>query len=335
MSARDVHDWIDRWVRLGLLEDEVADRLRDDATRAGDDPEVDDTVDRVLAAARSGVVETLGYVGAALTIGTLVVLFDVANWSAPLLGVTLLLAAVVSGVGAFLLTPSGSAPAGRLAGVLGAVATAMTAASAYQFLVPDRVGSTPVAGEPLLVAVPALAVAVTMYLRHPHLLTHGAMGIATGLTCVGIGDLAGGSGADAYRTQQVVSGVLLLVVAITWIWASETGRLQPAWLGTLAAGGVAYGGAAMATSSSILFGPDNEGSVLVAVALAIGLTVVGVVASRQRVTIVGTAGLVVTVPMTFTEVFGWSGTATAATLLPVGIVVTGWAVVAGRRDART
>lgn len=328
MPARDVHHWIDRWERTGLVDLDLAQRLHDDATRAGAAPRVEeDAVDRVLAAARGGVVEALGYVGAALTVGAVVVLLDLADWSDPALAGTLLVAAAVAAVGTFLLTPSDTAATRRLAGVLGAVAVVAIAASASQAFGPEpgqALSDTP--GRELVVALPALAVALLVYARHRHLLTHAALGGSAAATCVALGDLLAGRSAS-FESRQAVIGTLLLVVAVAWVVLSEQGVLEPAWLGTPVAGAVAYAGAAMATSSS---GRD-EATVLVTLGLAVAATAVGVATSRLRVTIVGTAGLLVTVPMTFVEVLGWSGTATAGLLLPIGIAVTVWAVLASRR----
>ena len=332
MPARDVHHWIDRWQRTGLVDDATAQRLHDDATRAGAAPPVEPEggVEAVLEAARGGVVEALGYVGAALTVGAVVVLFDVPGWTDPVLAAVLLVASAVAVAGTLALTPATSPPTSRLAGVLGAVAVASIAGAAWQLVAPaaDRAVDTP--GRALVVALPALAVGFVVYARHRHLLTHAALGVAVAATCVGVADLlVGRSTGDA---QPVVTGALLLAAAIAWIVACETDRLPPAWFGTPAAGAVAYAGAALAMSWSTASG-TTDGPILAALLLAAAGTLVGTTTSRVRVTIVGAAGLLVTVPMAFTEVLGWSGTATAGLLLPVGVAVTAWAVLAGRRPA--
>lgn len=166
---------------------------------------------------------------------------------------------------------------------------------------------------------------MAVYRRHPHLLTHAAMGAAAVGTCVALGRLVVGSGA-AFETEQAVVGPLLLVVAVGWVVASETGRLTPAWLGTPAAGAVAY--AASAMSLTWVGGGDAE--LLAVLAAAVVASVLGAVLGRLRVLVVGVVGLAITVPMTFTEVFGWSATATAGLLLPVGVAITIWAIWAGR-----
>ncbi len=333
MPPRDVHDWIERWRHNGLIDDDTAHRLRDDATRAGTGPQMDgpDTVDRVLAAARGGVTEALGYVGAALTIGAIVVLFDVASWSDPLLALMLAAAAVVAGSATYLLTPPASPAGRRLAGVLGAVAAIATAAATAYVVGDEDRGIERAPWRLLVMTAPALVVATVMYRRHRHLLTHAALGGTAVAATVGLGELLAGRGAT-FDAQDAVVGSLLLVLAVAWTWACETGRLDSPWLGTLGAGGVAYAATAMATSWSPLSGSDSDLPVLASLALAAVATAVGVATSRLRVTIVGAAGLLVTVPLTFVDVLGWSGPATAGLLLPVGVVVTAWAVVAGRRE---
>lgn len=329
MPARDVHHWIDRWERTGLVDADTASLLHDDATRAGAVPDVtDDAVDRVLSAARGGVVEALGYVGAALTVGAIAVLLDVAGWADLLLAGLLVVVAGGALAAMVWLTPPASAVTRRLAAVLGVVAVAATATAAAVGFGPEPGQAMPDRpGRELLVAVPALAVATVAYLRHRHLLTHAALGAAAVATSIGLGDLLV-QDPDAWARREAVAGAIVLVVAVAWVWASEAGRLEPAWLGTPAGGLAAYVSVAVALSS---VGSDGTGSVLGLLGLAAAATVVGVAASRLRVTIVGALGLLVAVPMTFVQVLGWSGAATAAVLLPVGVAVTAWAVVANRR----
>lgn len=62
-------------------------------------------------------------------------------------------------------------------------------------------------------------------------------------------------------------GLLLLVVTTAWVWASETGRLEPAWLGTLAAGGLTYVAVVMATSWDPLFGTGDDHAAIAATRL--------------------------------------------------------------------
>lgn len=333
MPPRDVHDWIARWEHNGLIDDDTAHRLRDDATRAGTAPQIDgpDAVERVIAAARGGVTEALGYVGAALSLGAIVVLFDVASWSDPLLALMLAAAAVAAASATYLLTPPASPAGRRLAGVLGALATVATAAATAYVVGGEDRGIERAPWRLLAMTAPALVVATVMYRRHRHLLTHAALGGAAVAATVGLGELLAGRDAP-FDAQDAVVGTLLLVLAIAWTWASETGRLDSPWLGTLGAGGVAYAAMAMATSWSPLSGSDGDLPILASLALAAAATAVGVATSTLRVTIVGAAGLLVTVPMTFVEVLGWSGTETAGLLLPIGVAVTAWAVVAGRRD---
>ena len=258
MPARDVHHWIDRWERTGLLDDATAQLLHDDATRAGAAPQVQpDGIEAVVAVARHGVVEALGYVGAALTFGAVAVLFDVGEWSHPVLAAVLVVVGAVSVVGTVQLTPTTDPATGRLAGVLGAIAVAAVATAAWQLVAPiEGRAVTNTAGRELVVTVPALAVGIAVYLRHHHLLTHAALGASVAATCVALGDLLAGS-SPADGTQQAITGLLLLGAAVAWAVACETGRLEPAWLGTPVAGAVAYVGAAMTTSWTVWSGTDH------------------------------------------------------------------------------
>ena len=328
MPARDVHHWIDRWERTGLVDPEQARLLHTDATRAGVVPALEpaDGVERVLQAARSGVVEALGYVGAALTLGAVTVLLDVPEWPVPALVLLLAFAAVVAAAGLVRLAPLPTDPARRLAGVLGAVAVAATAgALAVALGPPDEVDW---AWQEVAVALPTLVMAILVYVRHRHLLTHVALGVAAVSSCVSIGDLLVPSSA-ATSVEETVVGVLLVVVAVGWMVASERDVLPPAWLGTPVAGAVTYVGAAMAMSWAPMVG-EGEAAVLGALLVAAVATAAGIATSRLRVVVVGVAGLLVTVPMTFTAVFGWTPTATAGLLLPIGVAVTAWAVWSGR-----
>lgn len=336
-----VHQWINRWQAAGLLTPATADRLRADvdsaqqeAPEAGDD-RVSSPVDRVLSVARGGVLEALGYLGAAVTLGALAVLLDVETWGdAALLGLMVVVAAV-AGVGVFLLTPPASAATRRLAGVLGLTSVAATATALVQVFEADCVPACSAweeLGVPFVVSAVTSVVAGILYARHRHLLTHVGLGAAVAATAVTAGLGLAGSGA-AGTAQDAWSGGLLFLASVAWVWASESGRLPPAWFGTLAGGGVSFAGLVLATSpwDAWLSGTNDDSvTILAALALASAYTVIGVIWSRLRPTIVGVVGLLVMVPWTFTDVFGWSGRQTAGLLLPVGLVLTIWAIVSGR-----
>lgn len=337
MAPLNVREWIDRWETTGLIDADLAKRLREDVASATGEPrEAEDasTVEHVLSRARSGVVETLGYLGAALTLGTAAVLLDVPSWDDAAIVVLLLVVAGVATTGTFRLTPVAGGRTGRLAGVLGATAVAATF-TALELVLGGWCAFDCDAGERLqnvaMTGLPA-ALAAAVYLRHRHLLTHAALGSATFGLVLAVGMAAVADDASSQARDMTV-GLLLLVVTTAWVWASETGRLEPAWLGTLAAGGLAYVAVTLATSWDPLFGPGDEHATVVAtLALAVAHTAVGVAASRLRLTIVGVLGLLVTVPWLFTEVFGWTPTQTALLLLPVGLALTGWAIAAGRHS---
>lgn len=338
-----IHAWVDRWRTAELLDDATTAALHRDiaaaeaagaagpATADAPTPPPPDTMDRVIDAARSLVVEALGYLGAVLTVGTLLVLADVGSWNDTSLLLLLVLGAAVSAWGTVALTPATEGPASRLAGVLGAAAVGLTAGALWVVFEPSchDVGTCSRFEDevlPLVVSVPTLGVAVALYLRHRHLLTHVALGTATIATVATVAYALVGT--DDFG-EPPLFGALLLAVSLGWVVGSERGALVPAWLGTFAAGGASYAGMSILTDTA-LFNHSDDASVIAALVLAAGYAVAGTALARVRLTILGAVGLLVAVPMLFTEVFGLSGRTTAGILLPIGIVLTVWAVAAGR-----
>ena len=351
-SHAAVGAWIDRWYRIGLVDRATATRLADDvqtvagtAAGAPSPPApggTPSTADRFLEAARTAVVEALGYLGAAVSVGAVFVLLDVGDWSDVAHLVLLAVVAVVAGLGTFRLTPAATGTTRRLAAVT--AATSVLATGGFLALLLDPHCATWDGADlprcsyaqeyllPLAFALPTLALAVVMYRRHGHLLTHMAVGGATVLTAVVLGDLLAGPSSD-WSTSESLTGLLLFVIGLGWVWGSETKRLEPAWFGTFAAGAMTFGALVAVTNWNPFDGSDDV-TVLATLALAAAYLIAGVVTARIRLTIVGALGLLVTVPATLTEVLGLSGTTTATVLLPVGIALTAWAVVAGRRGVR-
>ncbi len=89
----------------------------------------------------------------------------------------------------------------------------------------------------------------------------------------------------------------------------------------------------MLADADWFFAGTDDAAILAALLVGTGYTILGVTASRLRVTLVGIGGLVVTVPMTFTQVLGLSPEVTAGLLLPAGIALVAWAILASRRGA--
>jgi len=335
VSTRTVTDWIDRWEGTQLVATDLAEVLRADVADVGEAARDVATVDRVLTAARGGIGEVLGYLGAAVTVGALAVLLDVRSWDDIAVVALMIVVAVVTAVGVFLLTPAASAVTRRLAGVLGLTSVIATATTLTQ-VVPEPCWRNCTLWEehgwPAVVAVGTTVVAAALYARHRHLLTHIGLGGGVVASCFAVGALSAGQGAD-WRVVESWQGALLLVAAVAWVVASERGVFTPAWLGTLVAGGVSYAALITATNAwgSFLFDTrERRLAALLVLGLGAAYTIAGVLTSRLRLTIVGAGGLLVGVPWTFTEVFGWTPTQTAGLLLPVGIVLTVWAIAANR-----
>lgn len=313
-----VHDWIDRWEQRDLLGVDLAETLRDDARSVGDDDRP--LVERALDRAGSGVRETLGYLGAAFSIGAAGVALDVGSWPEPAIVALLGAVAVLGSLGVVLLTPASSGRAGRLASVSG-VAAVVALATALGMTVPDPERT------PLLVGLPALGLAGWLYTQHRTVLLHLALGAAAAGSAI----TAGATFSTATRTIEVVGGIVLAVAATAWIVLSERRVLEQQWLGTLAGGAMTHVGIAMATSAMATGTFEAETTLLVALGVALAHTVVGAVTDRTRVIVVGAAALTVVVPATCIEVLGWSETTTAVALLPVGVALTAWALVQTRR----
>lgn len=321
-----VHDWIDRWQQGGLLDKILAGRLHDDVaqvaahTPATPSVREDDLATRMLSAAANGIKETFGYVGAALTLATLFVLIDVASWTQPMFIALLSMVAVGGATGLVLLVPTDSGPLQRLAGVSGAVS--VMAFAGVLTLVEDSV-SVPA----VLLGVLVTVLSAALYLRHPQVLLHLTTGASVVATIIFLGEDLVSSAADP------VVGAVLLVVSLLWILACETGVIGQPWIGTPFAAASAFAGAALATDLS-LFG-DLETLILASLFLSGAFAAVGAFTDRLRLIIVGSVGLVFTVPMTFTEVLGLSATTTAAILLPVGLALLAAVLVPALRDRPT
>lgn len=312
MTQPSTHDWIQRWHGLGYLDDEVAQLLHSDVTEndaysASGVVAEEDLGTRMLAAAASGAKEAMGYVGAAVTVGTLFVLADVTSWSQAAIVGLFSLMAMLGAVGLVLLTPAHDGPRSRLAGVAGTMSViGLTGAIVV------TAGDTD--GSPFLLTIPVVALSSVLYWRHPQVLLHlttGASLFAMVMTTADVG--SGGSLAES------TTGLLLLLVALSWVAACELGVIRQPWVGTPLAAGAAYGGVVLLTEVD-LFG-DWGATIVGCLILAAAFTLVGALTDRLRLTIAGSVGLVFGVPVFCMEVLDLSGTTTAAVLLPVGIAL--------------
>lgn len=303
----DHEDLLTHWTDRGLLEPDHAARLATDLPPA---------TSRFGAAVTAGL-EALAYLGAALAIGAVALLFDVADWSR---GALLALLLAVAGVGAatvWRITPSASGPMSRLATVAGTAGGAALVGFAALLFDPALSGNV----EELVIAATGTAAAVALYVRERNAVTHAWIGIGTAATTWTFAVLVVG---DTTRSAELVASGILLAAALAWTWASETGRLVPAWVGT-------FGASAVALASVVNladwdpFGASGDLPIVAALLFGLAWTIEGTLLDRWRLTTVGALVLVFTVPWTLTEVLGLSSTATALLLLPAGLVLLAWA----------
>lgn len=342
--TRDVRTWIDRWVEQGLLEDGIADRLREDVAGAGPgDREADGGLTDLLpGSARSMVLEAVGYLGAALTIGALGALFDVTDWPRPVIVALLALASALAGWGTWKLTPPTSDASSRLAAVLGAVAVGTLAAALFQAVEPDcfvdrfgdRCGWVEDNLLPFVILLLVTAAAAAVHRRHTTVVGHGVLGWAAVALTWSVAHLPFGPSSSSTRdfaTEESLFGLLLVVVGLAWTWAAETGRLEPAWVGTFGAAGAFFAGLLMATGYDPIFGSSDDLPTLVALAAGAAWLLVGVQGDRLRLTIVGTVALLFAIPTTLLEVLDLSQATVTLVMLPIGIALMAWAVREGRR----
>ncbi len=341
MATNDVLQWIDRWDDRGLLEPDVSTRLRDDVASvraAGGDAGED-----LFGRARGMVLEAVGYLGAALTVGALGILFDVADWPQFLVVLLLLAASAVGAWGVWTLTPASSGAGDRLASVAAATSVASLAGALFLATEPDcfRYGSVNRCAWwednllPFVILVVVTALAVVLYRRHATAITHVVVGWSVGALTWATAHLPFGprTGDSSYwREEEVAFGALLTVVAAGWVWASETGRLRPAWVGTFGAAAAFFAGLVMVTGYDPFFGSSGDTPILAALLAGCVWLGLGITGDRLRLTIVGVVALLFTIPATLTEVLGLDGVTVTFVMLPVGLVLLGWAIREGRRS---
>lgn len=329
---------IDRWETSGLVEPATAERLRDEVANHTESAEsqpaerqpasaTSDGSDLVERAVSAGL-EALGYLGAALVIGALGYLADVASW--PRLGIQALLAAIAA-VAAWTvvrLTPTDDGATVRLVTVVGTAglfSLAGLTATIIDAICPSaECGGS---GERFLFfggVIVATVAAIWLYTRERNAVTHAWVGMGTAGSIVTL--LALPFATQYTRTQDVLTALALLVAALAWTWASETERLRPGWIGTFGAAMVAIGATVVLSDFDLgLFGPSDNTATSVALAgLGGAYLTVGAVRELWRLSTIGGLVLVWSVPWLFTEALGLSATTTAYVLLPVGLALVGW-----------
>ncbi len=340
-QAPDVHALIDRWDRSGLLEPGQAERLRADLAdhpprvrpRATplDSPEASAsegpgrTTNGLLETAVAAGLEALGYLGAALVVGAVTYLADVPNWPRP--GLLALLAAVTVGCGWAVdrLTPAQEGLTSRLVTVVGSAGLFALVGFLAMLFEPFCDGSSCGWLQERVfvfaVVLPPAAAAAELYRRETNAVTHAWFGIGVASILYLLSQVPFPADSTSYRSQEIAAALVLLPASIAWAWASETERLAPTWIGTIAASGVALSSMVMLADID-LFGSDANGLVPLAVLVFGGAYVsLGATVGRWRLTVIGALVLVWGVPWTLTDVLGLSATTTSILLLPVGLAL--------------
>jgi hypothetical protein len=262
--------------------------------------------------------EAIGYVGAALALGAIVLLVE-NLWTQLVTGGRLTMLVLLTGLlfGAGLYARRSSSPAmQRLSSVLftgtiaGVAWIAATVASDVAGLRGERVG--------VAVGAAATTVAIPLYVMRNRALIQLAV-LASVLTL-----LVSILGVPALRPGALWHGLLVGTVGLAWIVLARGGWHHPRLLAEIVGAALVLIGAQIASFES-----DRLLALLVG-ALAAGLLVaVAVKLDELHLLVVGTLGLFVLVPQLVFEAFG-DVIGAPATLLVVGLVLVLLAVGLGR-----
>ncbi len=307
---------ISHWERAGLLDPGQAARLRADLPPP--EPEEHDGLD--FSAAVSAGLEALGYLGAALVIGALVFLFDVASWSETTIAALLAVVAVGCGAVVARRTPAPPGPESRLVTALGSAGLfALVGCLALLVDGPcsgrDACDTVLSRARVLVIAVPGAVAAAWLYLREQNAVTHLWAGVGVFAVAFSLAETIAGGGSS--RSVEVLASAVLLPASLVWTWASETERLRPAWIGTIGSAGVLLSSSINLVDWS--FFNDNHLAGVVSLMIGMAYAAAGTLLDRWRLTTIGALILLWSVPWTLTEVLGLSTTVTALVMLPVGI----------------
>jgi hypothetical protein len=321
-----LRDQLDAWTRAGLITEQQASAIAAHeaaaptavSSEALPPPPGRAAPPAVRRAASTTGAEAIGYVGAALALGAIVLLVD-NLWSQLVTGGRLAVLVLLTGMlfGAGLLLQRSTAPAmQRLSSVLftgtvaGAGWVAATVARDLLGLLPDQVGA--VAG-----AV-ATAAAIPLYALRTRALVQLAL-LAAVLTMV-ISLL----GVPAMRPGALWHGVLVATVGAAWVLLARGGWHRPRLLAEILGAALVLIGAQIAS-----FEPQRIAPLVAGVAIAGLLVALAVWLDELHLLVVGTLGLFVLVPQLVFEVFG-DVIGAPATLLVIGLVLVLLAVGLGR-----
>lgn len=306
--AEDLADRLDRWVRLELITDEQARRIRAAETGAEDEP---------APRAVSPVVEVLGYVGGVLVLVAAVILAG-RYWPAIPAGsrvtIALVAAALLLGIG--IAVPQTHDAGRRLRAVTWTLS--VLALGFGVALLTDEVLDLGSRAQVLLTSVVCAAYAGVLWWRLKVALLH--------LALIGCLVLATGSAAAMLPGDDgAVAGLAVWGAGVVWLLLSW-GGLVPPWQAADVAGSLA-----MIVGSMVAL--DESWGPAPALLTIVGLLGAGVTVRDLWLTGGGTVATLILVPMLSQKWFPDS-VAAPVTLLLAGTLLVIGAVVVARRGGR-
>ncbi|MEX0953218.1 MAG: DUF2157 domain-containing protein [Nitriliruptoraceae bacterium] len=318
---------VDAWAAAGIITAEQADRIvahehatggsAVDASAPPDSNAVTTPPTAPMPARTTTGAEAIGYVGAALALGALSLLFgevwnDLFDWARLALIATLTLAVVAGGW-----VLRGSSPAMRrlvsvlwTAGVAGVAWFTATLAS--------HVLDLDTAVVAVVAAAAAFVTAAVLYTRHTRALLQLALAVTLVVTLTTALNL------PPMRPEPVWFGLVIAAVGVAWTIAAWGGALRPVMLAEIVGAGLVLVGAQVAS-----FTTTRTAALAIGVLAAAAVVALAVRADQLHRLVVGALGLFVLVPQL---VFEWFGDVIGgpATLLLVGVLLVLLAVGLGR-----
>lgn len=298
-------DDLERWRAAGILDGDQVGAILEHERSQGDDGR------------RGTLVEAIGYVGAALAVGA-VVLFTADAWSRITLGGQLALVALLTLIagGAGVVAARGEASATRR---LGSVLLAVAGVSAGWFagIVAADVADLDQAGLLLAVGVTGAAVTLPAVFLRPGVALQ-AVGLAS-MAIVAVGALS----LPTLTPDQVWFSLLVWSVAVAWALLGRGGVIRPA------GGAIALGGAGGLIALQVGTFDAPVALLSLGIVTSVALVALAIVDDRTLVLVIGSLGLFVMVPQLTFELFG-DAIGAPATLLVIGLLLVLLSIGLGR-----